>query len=255
MPQTREHLAIVEQLRIGRGIPVITKVDLVDADWLQLLTGEISAWLGGLAGRVRASGGDRPCRGTWGSTDLRDRLRSLTTAATGTADDLFRLPVDRAFSVAGIGTVVTGTTWSGTRRVGRGGPDPPRGPGGQGPFDRIARAAPSRPARRVAAPRSGSRGGTGRGAAGGFRRPARRRVGPDYRALDVELELLPGARPRSGASAPGSGSTLGPRRCWPGCIHGPQSSRGQRGLARLALESAGDCAGRRAVRPSVATVP
>src|SRR2546422_6635675 len=51
MPQTEEHLAIVELLGVRRGIPVITKRDLVDAEWLELVRGEVSTRLG--ASRVR----------------------------------------------------------------------------------------------------------------------------------------------------------------------------------------------------------
>ena len=47
MPQTREHLAIIEQLRIPAGIPVITKSDLVAPEWLAMVEAELTAWLAG----------------------------------------------------------------------------------------------------------------------------------------------------------------------------------------------------------------
>ncbi len=118
MPQTQEHLAIVELLGVRRGIPVLTKRDLVDAEWLALVETE-------LAGRLRAS------RVRWDapiatSAVTGEGLESLRQALCRVADDLterpsedlFRLPIDRVFAVAGAGTVVTGTTWSGSVAVG-----------------------------------------------------------------------------------------------------------------------------------------
>ncbi len=118
MPQTREHLLIAEHLGIERGVAVITKVDLVDADWLEMVTADVSA----LAARspitftapvpVSAVRGD-------GLGELRTAIAAIAATASGSsADDLFRLPVDRIFHRAGIGTIVTGTAWSGTVRIG-----------------------------------------------------------------------------------------------------------------------------------------
>lgn len=114
MPQTEEHLAIVELLQIARGVPVLTKADLVDAEWLALLTNEVQE-------RLRRS----PVR--WETpvvTSARsgaglDALRSAIGRVAGEVTqravaDVFRLPVDRVFTLKGAGTVVTGSTWSGT---------------------------------------------------------------------------------------------------------------------------------------------
>lgn len=117
-PQTREHLAIAEQLGIACGIPVLTKGDLVDAEWAAMMTEEVTDWL-------RASPLDfEPVHlvsasvGT-GIAGLADTLRRVAAVIPDRdPSDLFRLPVDRAFSVAGIGTVVTGTSWSGQVRPG-----------------------------------------------------------------------------------------------------------------------------------------
>jgi selenocysteine-specific elongation factor len=117
-PQTEEHLVIVEQLRIRAGIPVFTKFDLVDPDWAELVVADLAprfqrspvafgppAVVSAITGR--------------GIPELRERLRAAIAAEAKRASaDLFRLPVDRAFSVAGVGTVITGTAWSGSVRVG-----------------------------------------------------------------------------------------------------------------------------------------
>jgi selenocysteine-specific elongation factor len=118
MPQTEEHLAIVELLGVRRGIPVVTKADLVDAEWLAFVRTEVAERL--KASRVRWA----PPLGVSALTGV--GLEELRTALAGLADglpgrpveDLFRLPIDRVFSVAGAGTVVTGSTWSGSVAVG-----------------------------------------------------------------------------------------------------------------------------------------
>src|SRR5437867_1395499 len=118
MPQTEEHLAIVELLGVRRGIPVITKRDLVDADWLDLIRAEVANRLAG--SRIRWA---PPVAVSSVSGAGLDDLRTALTAAAQDlgerpAEDLFRLPIDRVFAVAGAGTVVTGSTWSGSVAVG-----------------------------------------------------------------------------------------------------------------------------------------
>lgn len=118
MPQTVEHLAILDLLGVTRGVPVLTKTDLVDADWLGLVREELREQL--RASRVAWSEaiGVSAKEGT-GLDALRATL--LATASEverHSAKDLFRLPIDRVFSLPGAGTVVTGTTWTGS--VGRG---------------------------------------------------------------------------------------------------------------------------------------
>jgi selenocysteine-specific elongation factor len=108
-PQTREHLAIAEQLGIARGIPVLTKADLVEAEWLSMVEQEVIEWLN------RSPIGFEPpavvsAVSSRGIAELASRIRSARSAIPPrSTNDLFRLPVDRSFSVAGIGTVVTGT--------------------------------------------------------------------------------------------------------------------------------------------------
>ena len=118
MPQTLEHLAILEQLGVPRGIPVVTKSDLVDQEWLDLVAAELSELLASsrvvftpvFAVSARTGEGVDALRGC-----IAERARSWVPRSSG---DLFRLPVDRAFSLAGVGTVVTGTSWSGRLRIG-----------------------------------------------------------------------------------------------------------------------------------------
>src|SRR5207302_4430838 len=118
MPQTEEHLAIVELLGVRRGIPVITKRDLVDAEWLELVRGEVSTRLGASRVRWDESVATSVVTGE-GLADLRDALRRVAgDLVERPADDLFRLPIDRVFAVAGAGTVVTGSTWTGSVTVG-----------------------------------------------------------------------------------------------------------------------------------------
>jgi selenocysteine-specific elongation factor len=114
MPQTREHLAVVQQLGIPAGIPVITKVDTVEREWAEMVALEVQEWLSGGSVKftppmlVSATRGD-------GVAELRDRIKEMAKdPPSRPLDDLFRLPIDRALSVAGVGTVVTGTAWSGS---------------------------------------------------------------------------------------------------------------------------------------------
>lgn len=119
MPQTREHRAIVEQLGVPLALPVITKVDLVEPDWLELLVAEVAEWTTGslvpFLSPIAVS-----ARTGSGIEELRSAIAgALSKAPPRDATDLFRMPVDRAFSVAGTGTVITGTTWSGQVQVGQ----------------------------------------------------------------------------------------------------------------------------------------
>lgn len=114
-PQTLEHLAVVEALGIEDGIAVLTKADLVDPSTLERRLGELRDRLAGSSVRfgepavVSARTGE-------GIAALRDRLVAFPRPTP--AADAFRLPVDRSFSVAGVGTVITGTAWSGTVAIG-----------------------------------------------------------------------------------------------------------------------------------------
>jgi selenocysteine-specific elongation factor len=113
MPQTREHLAILSLLGVRDAVVALTKCDTVDADWLTLVRDDVTALMAGtpLAGAALVETSAVSGAGVQALRDLlRERLLALPPRA---ADDLFRMPIDRAFTVKGTGTVVTGTIWSG----------------------------------------------------------------------------------------------------------------------------------------------
>ncbi len=117
-PQTLEHLAIVSLLGIPAGIPVITKADLADPEWVELVTQEVREMVSRSTTRfedpvvVSARTGQ-------GLETLRSRITAAAAAWTPAREqDLFRMPVDRVFALPGVGTVVTGTVWAGTCAVG-----------------------------------------------------------------------------------------------------------------------------------------
>jgi len=118
MPQTVEHLAVLEHLGVRAAIPVLTKADLVESEWLELVAAEVGQRLAGSPVAFEAPIAVSAKTGQ-GIEELRARLAARAAELPGrSAADLFRLPVDRAFSVAGVGTVATGTAWSGRIALG-----------------------------------------------------------------------------------------------------------------------------------------
>ncbi|HEX5452583.1 MAG TPA: selenocysteine-specific translation elongation factor [Stellaceae bacterium] len=119
MPQTTEHLGIIELLGLARGLVALTKIDVVSPDRCRAATAEIRDALR----PTRLAGADilavSSVTGA-GIAELRERLRreAAANAAPRTSGGRFRLAVDRSFALAGIGTVVTGTVLSGTVSVG-----------------------------------------------------------------------------------------------------------------------------------------
>ncbi len=118
MPQTREHLHICELLQIKRGLVALTKADLVEAEWLELVQADVAEFLKGtfLSGCPVV-----PCSGTTGQglPALLDAIQAQAAAVEPKRTQaIVRLPVDRVFSIKGFGTVVTGTLWSGRLAVG-----------------------------------------------------------------------------------------------------------------------------------------
>ncbi|MBX6313725.1 MAG: selenocysteine-specific translation elongation factor, partial [Isosphaeraceae bacterium] len=118
MPQTREHLEILRLLGLSGGLVVLTKCDLADPAWLDLVEEEVRGLIAGtfLEGapilRTSAATGQ-------GIDDLKAALARLCATAPGRTDPgYFRLAIDRVFAVAGHGTVVTGTVASGEVAVG-----------------------------------------------------------------------------------------------------------------------------------------
>src|SRR5712691_850457 len=119
MPQTREHLAILDLLRVPRGVVALTKADLVDEEWLELVREEITECLKPttLAGAtilpVSAYSGQ-------GLPQLLQELdRILDEAEERENIGRPRLPIDRVFTMTGFGTVVTGTLLDGICKVGQ----------------------------------------------------------------------------------------------------------------------------------------
>ncbi len=119
MPQTREHLAILDLLRIERGIAVITKVDLVEEEWLELVVADVEEALESysLAGsKVVAVSAEKDIGLDQLIHDLDEELANVPPRP-----DLGRprLPVDRSFTMSGFGAVVTGTLSGGILRTGQ----------------------------------------------------------------------------------------------------------------------------------------
>jgi selenocysteine-specific elongation factor len=118
MPQTREHLEIMDLLGVAAGVIAVTKIDLVDPDLVELVTAEIAEQVRGtfLEGAPIVPVSSQTGAGI-------DRLKeTLAAVARGrewsSRGELFRLPIDRVFSIAGHGTVVTGSVMGGEVRAG-----------------------------------------------------------------------------------------------------------------------------------------
>lgn len=118
MPQTKEHLDICNLLGVKHGLVVLTKIDTVDEEWLEMVTDDVQRFLEGsfLEGApiipVSALTGQ-------GLPQLLEALETLCEVVPErTSSGLFRLPVDRVFTMKGFGTVITGSLVSGKVRVG-----------------------------------------------------------------------------------------------------------------------------------------
>ncbi len=117
MPQTREHLAICSLLRIKSGLVALTKTDLADPDWIELVRDDVRSllaptFLGGcpiVPVSVKTGTGLEELRAA-----LAELARSVPAKST---DQTPRLPIDRVFTVRGFGTVVTGTLTAGVLSV------------------------------------------------------------------------------------------------------------------------------------------
>ena len=117
MPQTREHLDIVGLLGVRQGVVALTKADNVEADWLELIRSDLAE---ALAGTFLAAAPVVVCDGVTGRgvAELAATLDSILSAAPARSGaGSMRMPVDRVFTVAGFGTVVTGTLASGSVAV------------------------------------------------------------------------------------------------------------------------------------------
>lgn len=118
MPQTREHLDIIQLLGIKKGILVLTKKDLVEEDLLLLVEEEVRELVAGtnLADAPLVAVSSVTGEGIEELLSLIDRM--VQEVPKKEASGRARLPIDRVFTIAGFGTVVTGTLFSGRIRVG-----------------------------------------------------------------------------------------------------------------------------------------
>ncbi len=118
MPQTKEHMEICTLLGIKHGLVVLTKIDMVDEEWLELVTDDMAEFV---QGTFLEDAPVVPVSSTTGQgisefiTALDDLCRTVPDRSHS---DLFRLPVDRVFTMKGFGTVITGTLVSGKIGIG-----------------------------------------------------------------------------------------------------------------------------------------
>lgn len=116
-PQTREHFDICRLLRIPRGVVALTKADLADPEWLDLVQLEVREFL---AGSFLEKAPIVPVSSVSGQ-GLAELRTAMAQVATGVsvreAGAPFRMPIDRSFALSGFGTVVTGTALAGTVAV------------------------------------------------------------------------------------------------------------------------------------------
>ncbi len=118
MPQTKEHLYICSLLGISKGIVALTKIDLVEKDWLELVKSEIGDFFQG----TFLEGAPLVPVSAIKEKGLADLLKALETTVSNIPEKadsgIFRLPVDRVFTMKGFGTVVTGTLVSDRIKIG-----------------------------------------------------------------------------------------------------------------------------------------
>ncbi|KPJ59402.1 MAG: hypothetical protein AMJ46_11270 [Latescibacteria bacterium DG_63] len=118
MPQTSEHLEIVDILRVQGGVVALTKIDLVDDAWIEMVSFDVSSLM---KGTVLEKAPIVPVSSNTGK-GKEETLKALDDVARGVRRRVehgaVRLPVDRVFTVEGFGTVVTGTLWSGRVKTG-----------------------------------------------------------------------------------------------------------------------------------------
>lgn len=118
MPQTKEHLSILSLLHVKKGIIVLTKKDMVEEEWLEIIIEQITE---DVKDTFLENARIIPVSSTTkdGLDSLIDEIDKLTDEIPGKEiEKPFRLPIDRVFSISGFGTIVTGTLISGVIREG-----------------------------------------------------------------------------------------------------------------------------------------
>ena len=114
MPQTREHMDILRLLGVNRGVVVLTKIDAVDEEWMELVREDVGEFL------RESPLKDAPVLGVSSVTgegipELLDAISRLCAQVQERSSaGICRLAIDRVFTMSGFGTVVTGTLWGGT---------------------------------------------------------------------------------------------------------------------------------------------
>jgi len=119
MPQTREHLAILDLLQVKQGVAVLTKKEMVDAEFLELVMSDVSQVLQGTTLQQAPLVAVSAVRGDGLSELLEEIDRTLARSQPRSDLGRPRLPVDRSFTISGFGTVVTGTLMDGSMSVGQ----------------------------------------------------------------------------------------------------------------------------------------
>ena len=118
MPQTREHLEILELLESAQGVVALTKCDMAEEEWIQVVEEDLRETLKhtflASAKIIRASG----VTGEGVDELVKEIDRLADTTEPRSIEGPFRLPIDRVFTMTGFGTVVTGTLVSGTLKIG-----------------------------------------------------------------------------------------------------------------------------------------
>jgi selenocysteine-specific elongation factor len=114
MPQTREHLAICDLLHVKKGLIVLTKMDLVEKDWLALVEDEVRKYVEGtflekapLVPVSSKTGENLPLL-------VKELAKLSEEVVPKSPNGILRLPIDRVFTMKGFGTIITGTLLSGT---------------------------------------------------------------------------------------------------------------------------------------------
>ncbi len=119
MPQTREHVAILDLLGISSGVVALTKRDLVEQDWLDLVQADVEEFLASTSLRAAPIVACSATTGV-GLDELKGVIQTLLeTERSRPSTGRPRLPIDRVFTVAGFGTVVTGTLIDGELHLGQ----------------------------------------------------------------------------------------------------------------------------------------
>jgi len=118
MPQTREHLEICQLLKIKHGLVVLTKIDMVERDWLELVREDVASYLSEtfLADAPVVEVSSVTGEGLDALLKLLDKM--VQEVPERDVGYFFRLPIDRVFTMKGFGTVITGTTISGRINTG-----------------------------------------------------------------------------------------------------------------------------------------